>query len=169
MMATKALITKANGLAMPVALPSLGVFEAELSGPPDVAPAVPPAVPVVLVAVCVAARDVVTVLVLDKVGTLNVVLRVMGMLVPVPIAPVPTGTVVMFTGITVVTTGRRLLAELTTERSDDTNDETDAEAAEVTDARDADVMETDTTEEADTAVADDAFTLTDETTADPPE
>lgn len=110
-MATKALITKANGLAMLVAPLSLGEAEAELSGAPDVEPAVP----VVLADVCVAGTDVVTVLVLDKVGTLNVLLREIGLPVPVPTAPVPTGTVVMLRGSVVVTTGRLLLSVLMTD------------------------------------------------------
>lgn len=103
MIATKALITKANGLAMLVAPLSFGDDEVVLSGAPDVAPAPP------VVLVWVAASDVVTVLVLDKVARLNVVLRETGMPVPVPMAPVPTGTVVTLAGITVVTTGRLLL------------------------------------------------------------
>lgn len=70
-MATKALITKANGLAMLVA-PLFGAGVAEPSGAPDVAPAVP----VVLPDVTVAGTDVVTVLVLDRVARLSVVLRV---------------------------------------------------------------------------------------------
>lgn len=62
MMATKALITKANGLAKPVALfPGTGEAEALLSEPPDVPAAVP-------AAVVVTAMEVVTVLVLDKVA-----------------------------------------------------------------------------------------------------
>lgn len=165
MMATKALITKANGLAMLVALLPLGDPVAELSEAPDEEPAVP----VVLAVVSVNATDVVVVTVLgvDKVARLNVVLREMALVIPDPTAPVPTGRVVMLPGMTVVTTGR-LLREFTTERSDDTNDDTDAEAAEVIDAAEADVLETDTTEDADTAVADDACSLTDETAADPP-
>ena len=167
-MATNALITKANGLAMLVA-PLSGGDDGVLSGAPDVAPAPP----VVLPDVWVAASDVVTVLVLDKVAKLKVVLRDTGTPVPVPIAPVPTGTVVTLAGITVVTTGRRLLlllllTLLMTDCSDDTSDETDAEAAEVTDAAETEVLDTDTADEADTAVADDAFSLTDATTPDPP-
>lgn len=163
-MATKALTTKANGLAMLVA-PLFGVDEGELSEVPDVEPAVP----VVLAAVWVAGTDVVTVLVLERVARLSVVLREARPPVPVPIAPVPTGTVVTLRGITVVTTGRLLLLTLLmTDCSDDTSDETDAEAAEVTDAAETEVLEADTRDETDTAVADDAFTLTDDTTSDPP-
>lgn len=99
MMATKALITKANGLAMLVALLLLlGGGEAELSGAPEVAAAVP-----------VTGTEVVTVLVLDNVARLNVLLREMGVRVPVPRAPVPTAAVVTLPGMTVVTTRRWLL------------------------------------------------------------
>ena len=163
--ATKALITKANGLAILGAL-LFGEGEGELLGAPDVEPAVP----VGFEDVSVAGTDVITVLVLDRVARLSVVLREARPPVPVPIAPVPTGTVVTLRGITVVTTGRLLLllTLLMTDCSDDTSDETDAEAADVTDAAEAEVLDTDTADEADTAVADDAFLLTDDTTSDPP-
>lgn len=169
-MATKALITKANGLAMLVALVPFGDGVAE----PDGAREVEPAAPVVFADVTVAGTDVVTVLVWDRVAMLNVVLREAVTPVPVPITPVPTGTVVTLPGITVVTTGRRLLlllllvALLMTDCSDDTSDETDAETAEVTDAAEAEVLETDTADDTAAAVADDAFELTDATTSSPP-
>lgn len=168
MIATNALITKANGLAMLVALPLFGAGEEADVEAPVLVPEVPAAL---VLLVTVVATDVVNVAVLVKVAELNVVLREME-LRPVPRTPVPTVAVVTLLETTVVTTRRPLLLlldVLTAERSDETNDERDAEAAEVMDAAEADVLEADTADDADTDVADDAFSLTDETTPDPPE
>lgn len=168
-MATKALITKAKGLAMLVALLPLGGGDEVLPAAPVLEPPVAPFGPVAPV-VTVAGTEVVTVLALDKVARLKVLLREIGVPVPVPRAPVPTAAVVTLPGTMVVTTKRLLLLGVEmAERREDTNDETDA-ATEVSDAAEAEVLEpTEEAEDAEIAVRDEATELTDETTSGPPD
>ncbi len=150
MIATNALITKANGLAKLVApLSPAGTEVAEVSEAPEVSLAV-----------------VVTDRVLVRVARLRVLLREMGAPVPVPRMPVPRETVVVAlrgtTTVVVVAAATSLLVRAAKEeRSEETNDET--EAAEVADAWEADVLEAETTE---AAVGDE---LTAGAVPDPPE
>jgi hypothetical protein len=149
MIATNALITKANGLAKLVApLSPAGTEVAEVSEAPEVSLAV-----------------VVTDRVLVRVARLRVLLREMGAPVPVPRMPVPRETVVVAlrgtTTVVVAAATSLLVRAAKEERSEETNDET--EAAEVADAWEADVLEAETTE---AAVCDE---LTAGAVPDPPE
>jgi hypothetical protein len=148
MIATNALITKANGLATLVAPLAPGATVADVSEASEVT-----------------LGDVATDRVVVRVARLSVLLREMGAPVPVPRMPVPMATVVVALSgkTTVVVAAPTLLVVRSAkeERSEETNDET--EAAEVADALDADVFEAETIE---AAVCDE---LTGAAVPDPPE